>query len=304
MMDFKQIEAFVNVVKYKGFSKAADATFLTQPTISAHISNLEKELGSSLINRMGREVSLTKQGELFYPYAVNLLQMRMEAANSVLTKDAGLTGVLDVQTSTIPGQYFLPQMMRGFHQLFPGVFYHVEQSDSKNVMTNILSQQGEIGFTGYQSNNRLIYEHIFTDEMMLLAPAVGRIGSIKGDIITLESFADEPFIIREEDSGSKLDLLEARIDGQPLVKEEQIIARMNNLEAIKQAVAAGLGVSIVSGCAARELAEKNRVRAFHIAGLEKKRNFYMVYNKNISLSPVAKAFRDYVLKERNVIFHG
>ena len=56
-MDFKQIEAFVNVVKYKGFSKAADATFLTQPTISAHISNLEKELGSSLINRMGREVS-------------------------------------------------------------------------------------------------------------------------------------------------------------------------------------------------------------------------------------------------------
>lgn len=303
-MDFKQIEAFVNVVKYKGFSKAADATFLTQPTISAHISNLEKELGSSLINRMGREVSLTKQGELFYPYAVNMLQMRMEAANSILTKDAGLTGVLDVQTSTIPGQYFLPQMMKGFRQLFPGVVYHVEQSDSKNVMTNILSQQGEIGFTGYQSNNRLIYEHIFTDEMMLLAPAVGRIGSIKGDIITLESFADEPFVIREEDSGSKLDLLEASIDGQPLVKEEQIIARMNNLEAIKQAVAAGLGVSIVSSCAARELADKNHVRAFHIAGLEKKRNFYMVYNKNVSLSPVAKAFRDYVLKERNVIFHG
>lgn len=303
-MDFKQIEAFVNVVKYKGFSKAADATFLTQPTISAHISNLEKELGSSLINRMGREVSLTKQGELFYPYAVNMLQMRMEAANSILTKDAGLTGVLDVQTSTIPGQYFLPQMMKGFRQLFPGVVYHVEQSDSKNVMTNILSQQGEIGFTGYQSNNRLIYEHIFTDEMMLLAPAVGRIGSIKGDIITLESFADEPFVIREEDSGSKLDLLEASIDGHPLVKEEQIIARMNNLEAIKQAVAAGLGVSIVSSCAARELADKNHVRAFHIAGLEKKRNFYMVYNKNVSLSPVAKAFRDYVLKERNVIFHG
>ena len=303
-MDFKQIEAFVNVVKYKGFSKAADATFLTQPTISAHISNLEKELGSSLINRMGREVSLTKQGELFYPYAVNMLQMRMEAANSILTKDAGLAGVLDVQTSTIPGQYFLPQMMKGFRQLFPGVVYHVEQSDSKNVMTNILSQQGEIGFTGYQSNNRLIYEHIFTDEMMLLAPAVGRIGSIKGDIITLESFADEPFVIREEDSGSKLDLLEASIDGQPLVKEEQIIARMNNLEAIKQAVAAGLGVSIVSSCAARELADKNHVRAFHIAGLEKKRNFYMVYNKNVSLSPVAKAFRDYVLKERNVIFHG
>ena len=72
-MEFRQLEAFVNAVKYKSFSKAADATFLTQPTISAHINNLENEMGTTLVNRTGREITLTKQGELFYPYAIDML---------------------------------------------------------------------------------------------------------------------------------------------------------------------------------------------------------------------------------------
>lgn len=75
-MDFKQIEAFVNVIKYKSFSKAAEATFLTQPTISTHISSLEKELGVTLIDRMGKESRPTKQGRAFYNYAINLLHTR------------------------------------------------------------------------------------------------------------------------------------------------------------------------------------------------------------------------------------
>jgi len=302
-MDFKQIEAFVNVVKYKGFSKAADATFLTQPTISAHIANLESELGTMLLNRLGREVTLTKQGELFFPYALNLLQMRMEAASCVQTKNSILTGILDLQTSTIPGHYFLPKIMAGFHEIYPGICYHVEQSDSKNVMKNMLNGQGEIGFTGYQSNNQLVYEHIFTDEMMLLTSAKGRMGLLKGDMITYEEFANEPFLIREEDSGSKIDLLDAKINGVQIVKEENIVARMNSLEGIKQAVAEGLGVSVVSGYAAKKLEKSGKIRAFYIAGLEKKRNFYMVYQKNVTLSPIAQGFRDYVMKERSGLFH-
>ena len=67
-MDFKQIEAFVNVVRYKSFSKAADATFFTQPTISTHIRNLEKELGVKLLDRKSRVVEMTPQGSKFYKY--------------------------------------------------------------------------------------------------------------------------------------------------------------------------------------------------------------------------------------------
>lgn len=78
-MEFRQLEAFVNAAKYKSFSKAADATFLTQPTISTHVSNLENELGVRLLNRSGREISLTPHGHEFYSYAVELLNTRSRA---------------------------------------------------------------------------------------------------------------------------------------------------------------------------------------------------------------------------------
>ena len=110
-MEFRQIEAFVNAVKYKSFSKAADATFLTQPTISAHINNLENELGVTLVNRSGREITLTKQGKMFYPYAVDMLHTRSQALLSVQAKDGEMNGVLDIYSSSIPGQYYLPKLM-------------------------------------------------------------------------------------------------------------------------------------------------------------------------------------------------
>ena len=82
-MDFKQIEAFVNVVRYKSFSKAADATFFTQPTISTHIRNLEKELGVKLLDRKSRTVEMTPQGNQFYKYAVEMINARSLAIDAI-----------------------------------------------------------------------------------------------------------------------------------------------------------------------------------------------------------------------------
>ena len=114
-MEFRQLEAFVNAVKYKSFSKAADASFLTQPTISAHINNLENELGTTLVNRTGREITLTKQGELFYPYAIDMLHTRSQALATVQAQCEAMDGVLDVYASSIPGQYYLPRLVGEFH---------------------------------------------------------------------------------------------------------------------------------------------------------------------------------------------
>lgn len=82
-MDFKQIEAFINVAKFKSFSKAAEAIFLSQPTISAHISNLEKELNTTLFDRSSKEVNLTPAGKIFFDYALNLLNIRNNAIYSI-----------------------------------------------------------------------------------------------------------------------------------------------------------------------------------------------------------------------------
>lgn len=89
-MDFKQIEAFVNVVRYKSFSRAADATFFTQPTISTHVSTLEKELGTKLLDRRGRTVEMTPQGRKFYNFAVDMVNTR-EQAIETLNMDSDLS---------------------------------------------------------------------------------------------------------------------------------------------------------------------------------------------------------------------
>lgn len=98
-MDFKQIEAFVNVVRYKSFSRAADATFFTQPTISTHISILEKELGTKLLDRKGRIVEMTPQGRQFYKYAVEMVNTRAQAIDALDKDSDKVEGVLELQTS-------------------------------------------------------------------------------------------------------------------------------------------------------------------------------------------------------------
>lgn len=299
-MEFRQIEAFVNAVKYKSFSKAADATFLTQPTISAHINNLEGELGITLLNRAGREITLTKQGELFYPYAIDMLHTRSQALFSVQKYTETMEGVLDIHASSIPGQYYLPKLMGEFHERRPKVCFYVEQSDSKNVIDNILGQKGEIGLTGYKINNSLTYEPIFMDEMVMMVPdskAYARWEN--GSEVDFEDFKHEEFILREDGSGTKKEMEKAQIRGVPVFKDINVIARMNNMEAIKQAVAGGLGVSILSRRAIESSVMDQPVKYFRIDGLDKKRIFYMVYNKNICLSPVAEAFRNLVLEYRD-----
>ena len=169
-MEFKQLEAFVNVIKYKSFSKAADASFLTQPTISTHISSLEKELGVTLIDRMGKESRPTKEGRAFYKYAINIINTREKAIMAVGNTENEYAGIVDLRASSIPGQYVVPGLMAMFKKLYPNVRFYLEQSDSETVWNSILENSGEIGFTGDYRNNGLKYDLLFKDEMILITP--------------------------------------------------------------------------------------------------------------------------------------
>lgn len=298
-MDFKQIEAFVNVVKFKNFSRAADATFLTQPTISTHINNLEKELNVVLLNRQGREVTMTKQGEVFYAYATNILNLREQATLTIQGMDREVEGIVELQTSSIPGQYFVPKLLGGFHDSCPRVKVFLEQSDSRAVMDNILNKKGEIGFTGVKLNNNLIYEELFEDDMLLVTPNRGKFASMQGDIVSLQDIVGENFILREDGSGTKREFEKIEINDVSVLKMVNVVAHMNNMEAIKNAVVNGLGISVLSECAASDLAANDQIKCFKIAGLNRKRHFYMVRNRTYCLSPAAERFWEYVIKERD-----
>ncbi len=293
-MEFKQIEAFVNVIKYKSFSKAADASFLTQPTISTHISSLEKELGVTLIDRMGKESRPTKAGRAFYKYAISLINTREKALVEIGRGGTELSGILDLRASSIPGEYIVPELMTGFRQLLPQVRFYMEQSDSEAVWEAIEQGDGELGFTGGYKNNSLRYELLFKDPVVLITPRNEKFLALaaKSEFIGSEDFLEEAFVWREEGSATRRNFEEMVYAGRG--RRPNIVATVNSLEAIKRSVAGGLGVSVLSQVAVKKDAGANYL-VFRMADVAIEREFYLVTNKNVTLSPAAVRFRDFVL---------
>jgi LysR family transcriptional regulator, transcriptional activator of the cysJI operon len=294
-MDFKQIEAFVNVVRYKSFSRAADATFFTQPTISTHISILEKELGTKLLDRKGRIVEMTPQGRQFYKYAVEMVNTRALAIEALDKDSDKVEGVLEIQTSSIPGLTFLPEMMVGFRQKHKKAQFHVDQSDSAIVVENVIERRGELGFVGEKSNNQnLEYNKVFTDRTLLVVPMEG---FVEGDEITIEEMSHLPFIWRENGSATRKSFEDAVVKKGLDRANFEVAAMFNDLDAIIRSVELGLGVSILSEKTIETLSAR-KIRAVTIKDFNLNRDFYMINMKNVALSPVAEAFKKFILDQK------
>ena len=288
-MDFKQIEAFVNVVRYKSFSKAADATFFTQPTISTHIRNLEKELGVKLLDRKSRIVEMTPQGTKFYKYAVEMINTRAQAFDALSEGKDSIEGILEIQTSSIPGVTFLPQLLSDFRREHSGIQYYVSLSDTQTVVDNIIERRGEIGFIGEEVvSNALELTKVATDKVILIAPDSYGIP----DKITMAEAVTYPFIWRETGSATRKSF-EAAAVAMGYDKEAfEVAALFDDMDPIIRAVEAGLGVAIISEKVASTLG--SRVRRIEIQDFNEERSFFMINLKSISLSPAAEAFSEYV----------
>ncbi|NLY70548.1 MAG: LysR family transcriptional regulator [Clostridiales bacterium] len=287
------------MLKYKSFSKAADATFLTQPTISTHINTLEKKLNTKLIDRQGKEAVPTKQGEILYEYALNLLNTREKAILALSSYSNIIDGVLEIQASSVPGEYIVPDLIYKFKQKYPMVKFYIEQSDSSTVEQNLLRQKGEIGFVGYKGNNSLNYRKILSDKMVLITPKNNKYLKMQGKPVYIKDFIHEPFVLRELGSATRKELENNLLSMKYDPKKMNIVARLNSIEAIKRTVREGLGVSIVPKIAVESNLDEYKFLTFDIQDLSLDREFYLAWNKNIILSPTAEAFKEFVLNKAN-----
>lgn len=290
-MDFKQIEAFVNVVRYKSFSKAADATFFTQPTLSTHIRNLEKELGVKLLDRKSRIVEMTPQGNLFYKYAIEMINARSLAIDAINGDRENISGILEIQTSSIPGVTFLPDLLSGFRKEHQGIQYYVSVSDTQTVVDNISERIGEIGFVGEQiSSSAIDCFKVAADKSVLISPVSSGIPAS----ISLKEVADHPLIWRETGSATRRSFEQA-LTGAGFNKEDfEVAALVDDMDAIIRSVEAGLGVAIISEKIASSMS--GRVNVSEIKNYNEARSFFMIRLKHMSLSPAAEAFFAYVKK--------
>lgn len=298
-MDFKQIEAFVNVVRYKSFSRAADATFFTQPTISTHISTLEKELGTRLLDRRGRTVEMTPQGRKFYRFAVEMVNTRELAIDALNDSEDRVEGILELQTSTIPGLTFLPEMLSRFHDLHLKTRFYVDMSDSRTAIENLIDRRGELAFVGDKINNsNLQYTKIFSDKVVLAVPASF---DIQGNEISIADAVKYPFIWRESGSATRTSFEDTAAKLGYDKGSFEVVARFNDLDAIIRSVEQGLGVSVLSQYTLDRM-HSNLIKTLPIKEFKEKRDFYMVSLKGITHSPVAEAFSAFVNENKDEAF--
>ncbi|MGH7478769.1 MAG: LysR substrate-binding domain-containing protein, partial [Candidatus Methylomirabilales bacterium] len=170
-MDIRALEVFCKIVELKSFSRAAEAVYLTQPTVSGHIKALEEFVGVKLLDRLGREVLPTKVGELLYGYAKQILALRNQAIQALEEYKGSLKGHLVIGGSTIPGEYVLPALLATFKARYPEISLTLKIADSREIVRGVLEGTVELGAVGAKfDDGQLIYLKLLEDELVLALP--------------------------------------------------------------------------------------------------------------------------------------
>lgn len=296
-MDLHQIEIFCSLIRHRSFSRAAEALLLSQPTVSGHIKNLETELGVRLLDRMGKRVLPTEAGEVLYRHGLKLLEERDRTRQDIDSLSGTVSGLLRLGGSTIPGAYILPPFIGAFRKKHPAVSVQLMIDDTARVTEAVLAGELMIGIVGARAADPRLELHPFeTDELVVAVPA--QHGWAKKRTIALEALAGEPFILREEGSGTRR-IMEDRLDKAGLsISGLSISAIVGSSDAVRQAVKAGLGVAILSRRAIQDDLEAGRLSAVRVSGVRMERSFFVVLLKGRSRSPLCKAFLDFILKGR------
>lgn len=291
-MNLKQLEAFVQVAEGKSFSKAAKELFLTQPTISAHIASLERELNARLFVRNTKEVSLSEDGKDLYRYAKQIIDLQKQIEERFETEEEGSRHCITIAASTIPAQYLLPRVLKRFNEKYPDEQIKIMESDSSKVVSQIVDHIVDVGFTGtVLEKKHCRYLPFYKDKLAVITPNTERYRRLKEESPEgIDWILEEHLIMREEGSGTRKEAEEQlKAAGIPAEKLD-VIASIGNQETIKKSVRQGMGITILSELAAVDEEVDGELLTFPIPGADAGRDINLVYNKNYQLSRSAERF--------------
>ena len=292
-MDLRVLEVFCKLVELRSFSRAAEAVLLTQPTVSGHIKALETELGLRLFDRAGKTVTPTRAGEILYGYARRILALREEAQQAINEHKGGLKGHLVLGASTIPGAYILPSVVAAFKHEHPEVTISLHISGSRDIVRGVIDGTCEVGMVGARfEEGRVHYEPFAQDELVLAVQAAHPWAS--RSTVRLAELAGQPFIMRERGSGTRKVMEQALIDHAVDPDSLRVVLEVTGNEAVRQALKAGAGISVISRRAIEDEIRHKMVAALRLQGVRLVRDFFLVTHKSRSRSPLAKAFLSFM----------
>jgi DNA-binding transcriptional LysR family regulator len=286
-MTLRQLESFLAVAREGSFSLAAQRLHLSQPTLTEHVQELEREIGRRLFARRYRQVVLTEAGRVLEPYVTRVMSTLESGTQAVAELDGLRHGSLVVGASTTPGIYVLPRIIGRFRATYPGIALALEIANTRTIEERIRSSRLDVGVVG---------GHLLgVGEECLATRLVDELGLIvapdhpfaERDTIGIKQLSAEPLQMREDGSATRR-LTERALQqaGVPYT----VAMELDHTEAIKQAVMAGLGVSFVSAHAvSREIAAGHLV-SVRVRGLTLRRHFHVIHAQRRPPSASVQAF--------------
>jgi len=293
-MDIHHLRVFASVFKNRSFSRASEELHLTQPTISNHIKALEDEFECKLFDRLGRTILPTKEAEVLYTHSMELIERtnNLREAVGLIKKD--ISGKLIIGASTIPGVYLLPGFMSEFRKKFPSISFQILISDSKGIIENISRHELLLGIVGARLGNEHIkYMPFIEDELIVVSsPHLS-----KNRMMTLQELLKFPMVLREEGSGTRKETEKFLANKGISLENVNIAGVFGSTDAIKQAVKAGLGVSILSKFSVADELKYKILEEIKLTDIQMKRRFYIVTHKKRTLPRLYETFLNFIVAE-------
>ena len=288
-MNLKQLEAFVQVSESGSFSKAAKELFLTQPTISAHISSLEKELNVRLFIRNTKEVSLSDDGKDLYRYAKQITDLEKAIEERFYMDSDDGKHFITIAASTIPAQYLLPKVLMCYRERYPKEQIKIMETDSSKVVTQVVDHMVDVGFTGtVLEKKHCKYIPFYKDELAVITPDTPEYRILKEqNRDDIDWIKRKPLILREEGSGTRKEAEKQLKNAGISMEALDIVASIANQETIKKSVKQGMGITVLSRLAAED---EDGLLIFPIPGADEGRDINLVYNKNYQMTRSADRF--------------
>ncbi len=292
-MDLRRLEAFCKVYECKSFSKAGRELFLSQPTISAHISTLEEELDVQLFDRLGRSILPTQAGDVLYRNAKNIYDLIGKAHSEINLLRDKVVGDLDIGGSTIPSHYLLPGILYEYCKKYPDVRIHMSVGDTSDILRRIRCGELIVGIVGATSEAANIdFVPIMRDELVIVAPPV-LVKNYEG-IVDIQQLAELPWVMREEGSGTRKALESGLSEIGTSIRDLNVTVWVESTQAVVQCVKAGLGISVTSRLAAQPLIDSGEL--VHISGLplNLERSFYLAHLSGREFFPAVRYFIEHI----------
>lgn len=289
-MDLDQLHTFLEIVRLKSFSKAAQSCFRTQPAVSAQVRQLEQEMNATLFDRLGTKIALTPAGQIFADYAEQILELKRRAQDAIHELERVPRGELVIAANEATCIYVLPRVFSEFKKRFPNVQMLVDRSFGARVVDAVVDNQADFGIVQLPvTEKRLQVAKIHTDEIKAIMPPAHPLAG-RSTIVPTD-LADVPLLV------PKAGVTRSRLNAwlEPVDENVNISMELDATEMIKRFVMAELGIGFVAGAHCQEEVDDGRLAARPLGPEPMERVIGLIYRKDKALSKAALGFIEVTL---------